>query len=110
VGNQNFLFQTGIIGYSLFVLLVLIYSGKLFMRWRSLRKSNPYRKVLLLFIAFIPAAFVIHSATRQWFGFTMYIMDAFLTFVVFYLANLIYTEAPKLESKKMPSKQIFMNI
>lgn len=110
VGNQNMLFKTGIIGYLLFVVFVFIYCGKLFMRWRSLRKSNPYRKVLLLFIAFIPAVFVIHSATRQWFGLTMYIMDAFLTFVIFYLANLVYMEAPKLETKKRPSREITMNI
>lgn len=110
VGNQNLLFQTGIIGYFLFVLLVFIYIGKLFQRWRSLRKSNPYRNVLLLFIAFIPAAFVIHTATRQWFGFTMYVMDAFVTFIVFHLANLVYMEAPRLEAKSSASKQIHMNI
>ena len=105
VGNQNLLLHTGIIGYALFVFFWLNYMMKLYQRTHSISRINPYKKVLQMFIIFLPAIFVIHTSV-QWFGHLVAFGAGYTLSILFSFASFAYWKSIIVEKqlKKCNSK------
>ncbi|MBK9335336.1 MAG: O-antigen ligase family protein [Lewinellaceae bacterium] len=69
VGNQNILLHAGIIGALLMGIFILYFHGSLLARSLQLLRGNPYKESLLVWAAFFPGWFSIHSSSGQHFAF-----------------------------------------
>ena len=65
LGYHSILVQTGIVGFGLFILTVLIYLRKIFRRYSETPGGNPYRRTLLVFPIFLGGTLFLNTTT--WF-------------------------------------------
>ena len=87
VGNQNLLMNVGIIGYSLF--LYLIISFLLAMRKVTI-VDEKYKHLGILYAFSLLAVFLIHSVSRQMFGYGIDIQSSLIISILFAAANILY--------------------
>ena len=87
VGNQNLLLNVGIVGFSLFFIVIFLYIRKIVLARSTLKQNNGYRKGINIFIVGILALYIIHSSSVQIFGYNvcfsqinkMFLLALFLT-------------------------------
>jgi len=92
VGHQTLLMNTGIVGYSLFLILWLTFITRLIRRNQKLADHNPYKKIPILLVTFLFGILIIHT-TSQWFGYLVSYTTGFTISFLFTFSNFIYYES-----------------
>lgn len=92
VGNQNLLMHTGIVGYSLWALLWLIFILKMLYLNKSLKSNNYYKNIPKLFIIMLLGILIINVST-QWFDYLLSFLHGFTILFLFTFASFVYTNA-----------------
>ena len=89
VANQTILLNSGIIGFSFFVLAFTIIILKLF-KHSIIQKINAYRKIHLLSLSFLLFLLIIHSTSAMIFSFSTNVITGFALSLFFVFSNRIY--------------------
>lgn len=105
VANQNILLHSGIIGGMLlwgFFFFAGLETSRLS---HSLTKENPYKKGLLMIPLFFFSWFVLHSSSRQFFGYDPELSVGLIQAVFFSFAALIHHKACQSEKFDTPEEK-----
>ncbi len=94
-GNQTMLMRYGIIGFSLFVLLWVIYLSKLYSRARDHDFTNGYRNQMRMNMALFLAVFFIHSTSGLRLDLMIQHGDAMWVALIFAIASIDYYDYPR---------------
>ncbi len=92
VGHQNLLMTTGLIGYSLWFLLWLLFVFRLFKRAKSLSKDHPCKKVIFMLICIFLSIHII-NISAQWFDFLLSFCSGFVICLVFSFSDFVYRQS-----------------
>ena len=105
VGNQALLLQSGIIGYSLFIIFILSFLHNIIILNKQLPYDNPYKGALIQALAFgLISIFIIHSSSAIIFSIFMPPKEGFFLAIYFSFAANCYYEATKTYQAFNPKK------
>jgi hypothetical protein len=96
VGNENLLMHTGIIGYSLWLLLLLNFIFKMNQLNNKLSPKNPYKNIPILFIIFIIGMFIINAGAQHFFNYQLSYVGGFFLCFIFVFASFVSFDAVRL--------------
>lgn len=100
VGNQNLLLHAGILGYSIYVIIWLLFFMKMYLREKGLSSENEYKHLPMMMIASFMSLILIHSSSSQWFGLGFGYIRGFIFFFILTYGNFIYWDSYKERTEK----------